>query len=197
MGASMSWIAVKGCDREVALGELGFELKGQENTELDGRLNIATLPSGWLLFVAMRNLDVLFRPNFVALSRHGAAVGCAIEEHVMFMEARGFEDGAECWRVTHNSEDGLYDLKIGGQPPAALAAIRERLFAQQDKEGGEDAGVDFISDIPVDLANEICGFRHDEWPSDMRFTEVRKAHAVRAGASASGPGFLQRLFGRK
>jgi hypothetical protein len=147
-----------------------------------------------------RDLKQAFEDRFVALSAQGPAVACAIEQHVMYQEARGYEAGAEVWRVTHDPDrgDSVYHLAVTGAPPAQLAEIRDAAVAEQDAEGGEDAGVDFISEVPLDLAASICGFKlEDDWP-DGGFTELRRANSPSAALRArAGPGFLQRLFGRR
>ena len=55
----------------------------------------------------------------------------------------------------------MYDLKVEGQPPSAMDAIRVRLLGQQDAAGGVDASVDFVYAVPIELAQAITGFCHD------------------------------------
>jgi hypothetical protein len=199
MGAALSWFAVRGCSRDEALAELGLELGLEVGEDLPDRLGVGELPGGWLLFTSS-DLGELFESRFVALSCHGPAVGCAIEEHVMFMEARGFTDGAERWRVVHDPDNGTYHLGVQGDPPAELESIRRAAVAEQEAEGGEDAGVDYISDVPLDLAKTICGFKHDDdWPETLSFFELHRTKAAAAPKvqGAKGPGLLQRLFGRR
>ena len=52
----------------------------------------------------------------------------------------------------------------------------EAAQAESDKEGG---GVDFVFDIPLDLAAELTGFRHDEMGFDddiPPFTALERTH---------------------
>jgi hypothetical protein len=196
MGARLCWFAVKGVSRTAALEDLELEVHGEPVDDLPHRLGVGTLPEDWLLFVFNDDLKAAFEDRFIALSRHGPAVACAIEEHVMFQEARGYAAGAEIWRITHDPNKGrsLYHLEVAGEPPASLEATRRQAIAEQDAEGGEDAGVDLICDVPLDIARSICGFKHDdEWPDGLQFTELRRVGAAKA---SSGPGFLQRLFRR-
>jgi len=196
VGVALSWFAVKAGLEDVALEELGLESYGEPFRDLPDLMGVGTLPDGWLLFVFHRDLKRAFEEPFVALSRHGPAVACAIEEHVMYQEVRGYENGAETWRITHDPTraSSLYHLEVAGEPPANLEPIHRRAVAEQDAEGGEDAGVDFISDVPLDVAKSICGFKHDdEWPACLQFTELRRRRAAKA---SSGPGFFHRLFRR-
>jgi hypothetical protein len=198
MGVCLSWFAVRGSSREAVLEQLELEGAHAPYRGLPDVFGVAELPDGWLLLVCNHDLKAAFEERFVALSHHGSAVACAIEEHVMFQEARGYEDGAEVWRVTHDPDKGqsLYHLEITGTPPANLDKIHRQAIAEQDEEG-EDAGVDLISDVPLALAKCICGFRHDDdWPEDLRFTELRRPKAA-PGQGRDGPGFLRRLFGRR
>lgn len=196
MGFSASWCAVQGAQREDVLATLGLEPTGKRDDFPDFRISLAELPGNWLLVWYERDLKTAFR-NAADLSRHGTAVACAIEEHVMFQEARGYADGAEVWRVTHDPNEGesIYHLETTGAPPAQLAKIHADLKAEQDAEGGEDAGVDLICDVPLTLAKSICGFKHDDDPPDgVAFEELRRA---KGSAGSAKPGFLARLFGAR
>ena len=44
--------------------------------------------------------------------------------------------------------------------------MRDDLLKQQDAEGGSKALVDYVFDIPVRLAEDLCGYRHDRWKFD-------------------------------
>ena len=199
MGISNSWFAVQGCPRDEALAQLGFEddVGVGHDWPPRGRFAVGELPGGWLLFIAP-DLEDAFAERFVTLSAGREAVACAIEEHVMYQEARGYRDGAEVWRVLHDPDKGgsLLHLEVTGSPPASLDAIRAKAVARQEAEGGEDAGVDCISDVPLELAKSICGFKHDGvWPKGLSFTVLRRAKPARAEASGK-PSFFARLFGR-
>lgn len=193
MGASLSWFAVK-ADRAGVLESLGAE--AAELVDFPRRWGVGDLPNGWVILVFERDLKGAFEPRCAALSALGPAVACAVEEHVMYQEARGYADGAEVWRVVHDSERGRFHLEVSGEPPKALEKIRREAVAEQEAEGGEDADVDLIADVPLLLAQGVCGFKHDEeWPASLAFEELRKARP--AGGAPKEPGFFQRLFGRR
>jgi len=161
MGFSISFIAVKGREKAEVVGELGLADTGRPDPRTRARFVYAELPDGWRL-VYSNSFDYASPRRIADLSKGALAVGCAVEEHVMFSGARAYEDGRELWSVIHDRQDGLYDLSMTGKPPAELQAIKDRLFKEQDEEGGADAGVDCIFDIPVELAAAVTGFRHDE-----------------------------------
>jgi hypothetical protein len=194
MGFSISWLAVQGVDVAQAAEAMGFAL-GEPMDFVDGD-SIAELAGGWVL-VWSEDFEALHRGRFAPLLKFGPAVGCSVEEHVMFQEARGYREGVEVWRVTHDPNEGesLYDLTVIGDPPASLAAIRDAAVKEQDARGGEDAGVDFICDVPLDLARSICGFKHDlDAPAGSAFWQLRRVRAGRTSGDAK-PGLFGRLFG--
>jgi len=96
------------------------------------------------------------------LSRFGLALGCQFEDKVeMASVACAARDGAELWRVSHVN-DPWDRLDVSGEPPAALAAIRGEFFRKQEEDGGEKSGVDYVHEIPLELAKSVCGYRADE-----------------------------------
>ncbi len=102
-------------------------------------------------------------PQRIADASAGAfAIGCAIEEHVMFSGLRAYRDGKSAWAVVHDASNGIYDLTVSGSALPGLDAIRERLTREQDDEGAAEAGVDTMFDAPVELGAAVCRFRHDE-----------------------------------
>jgi hypothetical protein len=69
--------------------------------------------------------------------------------------------------------------------------------ARQD--GGEESDVDFIHEIPIEVAKVACGFRADEVADeayDVECWELARPGGKRdASAPAAKGGFLKRLFG--
>jgi hypothetical protein len=198
VGFSHSWIAIRGGDKAALLEQLGLAEVGPG--DLDVALNgfgLAELPGGWLL-VLCNDFEFPGRSPLEAVSRAGDVVSCAIEEHVMFSEARGFAGGVLVWRATHDSEKGILDLSLEGKPPEALAEIHAEALRDQEKAEAEGGGVDYVFDVPPRLAEQICGFFLGEGEPD--FIELRRigrrGRATEPSAS-SGPGFFQRLFGRR
>lgn len=195
MGFSSSWFAVRGVSREDLLTALSCGPSGRRADHPDFRLCIAALPQDWQLVWLDRDLEQAFR-DITALSAATAGVACAIEEHVMVSEARGYANGAEVWRVIHDPEAGesIYHFEAKGTPPPQLVGILATAKAEQAAEGGEDADIDLIFDVPTNLAKSLCGFKHDEEPADgVVFEELRR---VKGKGGGGKPGFFARLFGR-
>lgn len=196
MGFSASWVAVQGASRDEVLAQLGLEPSGVTDRYPEFKVCLAELPGDWLLIWYDYDLKAAFKRG-AELSVHGRAVACAVEEHVMFSEARGYDGGAETWRVTHDPEEGasLYHLETAGEPPRTFEEIHARLKAEQDAEGGDEADVDFLFDAPAELALSICGYKHDNDPPDgVVFEELRR---VRTAGGSGKPGIFARLFGAR
>ena len=199
MGLRNSWIAVRGLQREQALETLGMEVaQPLESGCLPDDIALATLPGGWLIGLADGSADA-FDGDLVKLVALGSAVGCAVNETVMYSEARAYEGGVEIWRVVHDpdADESLYSLQITGNPPPQLDAIVGSVRAEQDAEGGEEADVDLMFDIPTKLAQSLCGFSLEDDLDPFGFVEVQiPGKARRTGRTDSRPGFFARLFGR-
>ena len=188
MGLSHSWMAVKASSRTAALEALGFLETGDE-ADLSALFAGAELATGWYV---IRSRDVEFAtPKRLSQVSAASGVGLAgqVEEHVMVSSLRRFDDGDETWWVIHEPEKGIFDLSFGGAPPKLLSEIRERLVAVQQSEGGEEANVDFIFEVPVQLGVALCGYRVDggDGSEEPEFTELQPPRR---------PSLLARLFAR-
>lgn len=163
MGFALSWLATKGKPSEIVLAELGLRATGAEGVAGDCPAVGTTTASGWYLIVLDEAEHRLIADAVIARVSLGCEVlTCTVEEHVMFSQATGWRDGRELWRVTHSGEDGPVGLDARGNLPAQFPGIRDDLTAQQEAEGGADADVDFLFDIPVVLVRAFTGFKHDE-----------------------------------
>jgi len=192
MGLKHSWIAVQGLKPEQALEALGMEIDEViEPHYLPDGIGMAQLPDGWLLFVSDRKASAL-EGKLNGLAKFGPAVACDISETVMCSEAHGYEAGQEIWSVAYDCEKGPYELQVTGSPPPQLEKIHRDIRAKQEAEGGEEAEVDYMFDVPPKLAQSICGYMMGETEdANFRYTELK-----RIGGSQKGPGFFARLFGR-
>ena len=66
-----------------------------------------------------------------------------------------YAHGQAVWQVVHDDASIPPGLAVSGQPPPALADIRERLTPARD------VSVSYGFDIPIELARTVCGYRHD------------------------------------
>lgn len=157
MGYSVSWLAVRGKDANLVRQQLGLQQTGQREEIPESPVLGSDLPTGWYLVFANR-CDYAENAGLDRLSVDCEVVACSVEEHVMVSAASGWKDGRNTWAITHDSQRGPEDLEVEGEPPSVFSAIRERLNAQQAERGDAD----YIFDIPVEVAESLTGFRHDE-----------------------------------
>jgi len=165
LGYSISWIAFQGKGKNHVLPLLALSDSGEIDEANESPASAAALPTGW--YVVFFNDYFFPTPERLAKVSVGCVVvACQVEEHMMASASSLYENGRHVWTVAHEAERGLYDLSIYGDPPARFAELRDKLHKQQMEAGGENADVDYVFDVPLDLAAELCGYRHDRWKFD-------------------------------
>ena len=193
MGWSASWIAVKGASKETVLSHLALVETGEAVSPGTRRTGLCCteLSGGWLV-VFSEDFDWANNGRLIDVSRFGLALACRFEDKVeMTSELSAAEAGVERWRVFHNSVGSIYRLDVTGDPPAELASIRDRAFQVQAEEGGEDAGVDLVHDVPLDLGKAVCGYRSDEF--GVAFAALH-GDPAKGSVQPRKPGLIDRLF---
>jgi hypothetical protein len=171
MGVSLSFLAIKGAapaDIHRALGVTDTGVASPEDEDPIPSVRGAALPTGWYLVLLDHVVHRLIKSRAIltGLSRGCEVIACQIEEHDMYSGCFGLHDGELVWSVVHNSNEGRDHLKVRGEPPAALAEITARLRREEAQHQPGPVGVDYIIDIPLELAASFCGYRHDmpaEW----------------------------------
>lgn len=159
MGFSLAWLAVKGKSPADLQQALGLIQTGKHGLYGEHYMVGVMLPSGWYVLIA-NSCDhaMVLSP---AISKGCEMVAATLEEHVMYSGVYGWRDGQEIWSLVHDAQQGMLHLETKGNLPPEYAAIFARLSAEQTKEGGADADVDFYFDIPLETAQAIVGFKHD------------------------------------
>lgn len=155
MRFSGSWIAVRGVSPESVNAALQLRPSGSREDVPESDHSSAQLPNGFYLVVFLRK--ELSRESLNRISVAFPLIYAFAEEHVMYSAAAWWQEGKEVWAVIHDAQQGIMHLDVRGTAPSSYPSIRERLFVEQAKAGGRDAGVDYIFDIPIDLAHEITG----------------------------------------
>ena len=211
MGLSLSFIASQGPDPLETLGLSAYGKTLRAEPLPPPAKFVAFDLGGWRI-VMSDDHRFASRERVSAAAQGGVAIGVYMEEHVMISGAFGAKDGQLSWSVQHDPEHGLEHLEVWGDPPGALASIRERLLAELQ----EDDEVDALFDAPLDLAASVCSFHPHEYEGEVDLTVLsvtRKdlmkmrepglsadpAQAAQAAAAeaTSRPGFFARLFGRR
>lgn len=163
MGFSIAWVAVRGLSKDDILARLGLADTGEPDEANETPVSGAALPGGgYLVFFNDFGHPAAQAGSMALLSAGAEALGCQVEEHVMASAAFLYRDGTKVWEVVHLADEGLYHLEVGGTPPALLETIHAEMRATQDEQGGLEAEVDCLFEVPLMLATALYGYRHDE-----------------------------------
>jgi hypothetical protein len=162
MGYALGWVAVQGGRADAIHEKLGVLRTGTREDVPEAPVVGAILPNGWYLVAVQRGEHLLGDALLSDLSAGTHAIACFVEEHVMYSASVGWSDGRKMWSVVHDSEQAAGHLAVDGSVPADFSQIRATQEAKQRTEDEADAEVDYIFDVPIDLAKALTGFRHDE-----------------------------------
>lgn len=173
MGFSISWIGLSGLAKAPSLKLLGLRDTGMEDEANEAPLSCAETGLGWTIIWSN---DIAFgddQTKWSDLSTAAPVMVCFVEEHVMLSLAMLYENGEVKWSILHQGDGAdVYHLEKSGSPPEIVSDIENEIFAKQKAEGGRNADVDFVFEIPLLTAKAITGFKHDELGAS--FTVVEK-----------------------
>jgi len=182
LGYSISWCSLR-ASKESALRALGFKETDEVDQANEAPFSAAYLPSGWSIVWA-NDVDFASPGNLERLHLPTPVIACQIEEHSMYSACHEVNDGLLSWSVWHDAQVDVYDLNSFGNVPQEFEAIAAAQRAEQEANGGTEAGVDYIFDAPVELAMALTSYRHDRWRFDWgepRFTAIKRRHRPRLG----------------
>jgi hypothetical protein len=198
MGYSLSWAAVKGSTPEAVRDALALRATGAREEVPESEVTGADLPEGWYMIVSNRDGLRLTSDEVLArLSAIGEVVVCFVEEHVMFSSAAHWRSGRRVWSIQHDAQRDMEHLETEGELPPRFIVVRDELRAKQTAAGGRKASVDHIFDVPVVLAHELTGYRHDgviPGMADDAF-EVLAVTSFDKPRKPEGTSLWKRLFG--
>jgi hypothetical protein len=180
MGISLSWVAVKALPAEEALLRLSLTRTAKDCTYPFKGVASHALPNGWLLIAAGRcDHRIASAASMAALSTGCRAVACAIEEHVNFASTELWHDGARVWHVQHQGDEDSENISHQGEVPQRF----HDLLATVEPQDSENLEGHFHMDIPLILAKEIAGFRHDESNAEFDRTPFEELSELRTKGS--------------
>jgi hypothetical protein len=164
MGTSTSWIAVEGASVE----EVARELRLTPGSADSPGYQAAMLPSGWVVLVrALEDDGVVANPALLeTLSRSRRVVGVDEESHVMYSAAAAWNRGREVWAVIHSSEQARAHLAARGELPTGWAETRDERLAEQAEADAAGDDVDYVYEVPLEVAKLVVGFRLDSDDDD-------------------------------
>jgi hypothetical protein len=192
MGFSITWLAVREAAAPKLLERLALYPTGKTEEFPESLISAAKLDTGWRVIWYNKYGCPFLGPEALGeISKEQDVLLCLIEEHVMASSSEFWSAGNRIWRISHEGENGPKGLATDGDLPVCFPSIRRELEETQLAEGGDDADVDHIFDIPLKVAQSLVGFKHDEDCPHL----VEKEFVV---LSRAGPkkGILASLFGR-
>ncbi|MEM1050098.1 MAG: hypothetical protein AAGL24_28335 [Pseudomonadota bacterium] len=153
---------------------LGARLAAEEMAKILGLELSAPLPevpergswigevksSGWTVFWSEDgDFGVAKQTRVEDLSTRTEVIHCQLVDTCMASFTESWIDGSMVWMVYHSGEEGdVFNLEIEGQPPEKLEPIKKHYFSKQEAEGDL---VDYVFQVPIDLAYAILGFEYD------------------------------------
>lgn len=193
MGFAISWCAVPESSAEGFLQRIGLIETGETEEIPESLISVARLDTGWrLLWYNEYDCPFLGERERQEHSRHHDLLFCLVEEHCMASSAELWSAGSQKWWISHEGADGPKGLDFSGSLPDVFQKIKAEKEEMQRKEGGDQADVDYIFEIPLLVAKSLIGFKHDEaWPHIVgnEFKIMTKEARQR--------GVFSRLFGKK
>jgi hypothetical protein len=176
MGYSISWLAASASASDVR-DLLGLCLTGEDLEFPEAPIVGAELNNGWYLVVAARcDHRLIADPSLTLVSKRADVIACSVEEHVMYSRAAFWSGGCRVWSIEHDAQRSINHLDVSGQPPLFFSEICDRLVRQQSAEGGSESDVDFVFDVPLEVAQRIVGFKHDAGGGPERFNVLQTTH---------------------
>jgi hypothetical protein len=187
MGFSVTWCAVRDRDAQKVLDQLGLSPTGETEDVPESLISTATLDTGWRIIWYNEYECPFLRPEDLGvISNDQEVLMCLVEEHVMASSSELWRGGKRKWWISHEGEDGPKGLAVEGDLPDCFASIRREMEDAQRAAGGNAAGVDYIFEIPLRVAQTLVGFKHDE---------VTQEQFVVLSRSVPKKGLIRRLFG--
>lgn len=174
MGYRISWLAVHGIDKQTVYERLGLVPRGETGLAFDHPTTGRQLENGWTV-VGFDELghELVDDESMKRLSAGWTVMACNLCETTMCSTASLWKDGEEVWGVWHFSNDTVDHLEGGGDLPAEFEAIEQKYRALQAEEEAADASVDYMIEIPMELAKHVTSFVHNEGPDDFDYLDFK------------------------
>lgn len=161
MSFSLVWFAAQGIGKDAFLERAQFEDTGEVDEYFEHDHSGGELPDGW--YVILSSEMGLLEPAKLAKWSEGArVVAVALHEDAESSLATEWRDGKLAWSASYDGAEGCDRLDVEGALPAVFEELMQEADSAQAESEGDGGGVNFVFDIPLDLAAEITGFRHDE-----------------------------------
>ena len=173
MGYRMSWLAVRGIDKEAVYDRVRVRPTGEIGLPLDHPIAGRLLPSGWTIVVFDELAHRLVGDDELKRLSAGCTImACNLCETTMCSSAAYWQNSKEIWCVSHFSNDTVWHLEPTGALPIEFRNIEKQYRALQAADAEQDHTVDYMIEIPLALAANVTSFRHDQGPDDFEYLEL-------------------------
>jgi len=192
MGFSATWCAVREEVAQKVLDQLALSPTGETEEFPESLISAAKLDTGWrVIWYNKYGCPFLTPAQLGTISKEQDVLMCLVEEHVMASSAEFWSSGRRKWWISHAGENGPKGLSTEGDLPGCYPSIRSEMEEAQRAEGGDNAGVDYIFEVPLKVAQSIVGFKHDE-----DCPHLSEGYFAVLSGSVPRRGIVARLFGR-
>lgn len=191
MGYVITWCAVRDESADQLLSHFGLYATGETEDDPESRFSMVKLTTGWRLFWSNEYACPTLTKHLQTFPEEREVVLCQVEEHVMASSAELWKGGSRKWWISHRGENGPKGLETEGELPECFAPIRKQMEDAQRAEGGDDADVDYIFEIPLKVAQALVGFKHDE-----NYESVVEGTFAILSDGKREKGFFARLLGK-
>jgi hypothetical protein len=163
MGISLVWLAAQGIDTEEFLERLAFEDTGEIDPYFEHDHSGGALPGGWYVILS-GDMGLIETGKLAKWSAGARLVAVAVHEETQTSLASEWREGRLAWSASHDGAEGGDRLDVEGELPALFEELRREAEALAAEAGSasEDGAFSLAFSLPLDLAADITGFRHDE-----------------------------------
>lgn len=174
MGFHGCHLAAKHVDLADLAEKIGFQItESAVEHPFEVQHCAGTLKGGWTICVLSDWDERLVQPALLeAISKNATIVACLIDEASMICASECWKDGRRLWHVLHDPQTGdVNHLEITGTDiPEEVTAYRHNAIVERKS----DSEIDFMFDVPMLLARDLTGFKHDEaMPDEAKFFEIK------------------------
>ena len=170
--AGFEYMGVLGKEPAEALRVAGFVERGTVPRHSHRGDTGARLPSGWFLIVG----ESAWTKTAQELSAGCQAIYLEASDTAMSSMAILWEDGRQVWKVLREGDPSApHEVMTEGDPPPEFHTIYAQLLEKQRAADAEGEEVDYLYNVPVDLATAITGyFELDPEPEGAVFTRLER-----------------------
>lgn len=176
MGLSLAWVAVEALSADDALSRLLLTETNKACSFPFIGIASLSLPNDWFMIAASRcDHRIISESSLTVLSKNCRAVSCSVEEHVNFSSTELWENGERIWHVEHAGEVDEHNISFQGKIPQRF----HELLATVEPDDSDNLNGHYHMDIPLIIASEISGFRHDAGDVNFDFLEIAECYVAR------------------